>query len=98
MVAGNATELANHMCMGHIYAVVQAAAGPQRAVINYNPKDSGIADCYEAVGLGGSHSMPGMTMPGASAPGPATVPASSGSRVSTALTVVAAALLVITMA
>ncbi|KAL4514186.1 hypothetical protein Ndes2437B_g04161 [Nannochloris sp. 'desiccata'] len=59
-VASNATELANHMCMSHIYAVVQTETGSQRAVINYDPKKSRM-DCYAAVGLQG-HSMSDMPM------------------------------------
>jgi hypothetical protein len=49
--------------MGHIYAVVITENGPaKRAAINYNPKESGMVDCYAAVGLKGGHGMPDMSM------------------------------------
>lgn len=64
-VAGSVAELANHQCMGHIYAVAQTQVGGQRAPIQYAGADAGVNvhACFAAVGFTGDMGSGGNSMP-----------------------------------
>jgi hypothetical protein len=49
-VAASVTELAGHMCMGHIFVAVDTADGMLTGPMVYTPEEAGSATCDDAVG------------------------------------------------